>query len=216
VPEHPNATDADPRDHPTASTLAAFLDGELAPEERARVEAHLERCTACRRELADTVEVLGAAPAGPSVARVPVATRRRSRTSMLAIGAALAASIAGAAVLWRPPESTVPVETRTRDAGPSALDERTPRLAAVAPANGAERTSLRPDFVWRSAAANRYSFRLLTDDGTLVWSSETADTTVALPEDVRLERGRSYFWRVDALAAGIGASTHAQRFTVSP
>ena len=32
--------------------LSAWLDQELAPESRARVDRHLERCAGCRRELA--------------------------------------------------------------------------------------------------------------------------------------------------------------------
>lgn len=37
--------------HPTES-LSAYADGELPPEEARRVEAHLEQCTECGRELA--------------------------------------------------------------------------------------------------------------------------------------------------------------------
>lgn len=213
-----DAFGVEPFPHPSENVLAAFLDGEVGTDERARVEAHLERCPACRRALAETVEVLGAPSVGmSSVGTSLTTTRRRGRLPLLAIGMALAASIAGVVVLRRAPSSPTDIEGRTRNAAaPSGLDERIPQITVVAPANGAERVAEHPAFVWRSVAADRYGFRLLTDDGTAVWSSETADTTVVLPQDVRLERGRSYFWHVDALAAGIVARTRAQRFTVSP
>ncbi|HEX6048624.1 MAG TPA: zf-HC2 domain-containing protein [Gemmatimonadaceae bacterium] len=215
VREHSEAPGAEPPDHPSESVLAAFLDSELASEERGRIEAHLERCAACRGALADTIEVL-ASDAGGSQVLAPGITRRRRRLPMLAIGVALAASIAGVVVLRRSPPASADAEGRTRDAAPSALDERIPRLTAIAPADGAARVAERPAFVWSPTNADRYSFRLLTEDGTTVWSSETADTTLTLPVDVRLGRGTSYFWRVDALAAGIVASTPSQRFTVAP
>lgn len=46
--------------------LSAFLDGQLPPQERARVERHLQECTDCRAELASlrqTVELLHQVPA---------------------------------------------------------------------------------------------------------------------------------------------------------
>jgi hypothetical protein len=216
VSEHTDAIDAHPRDHPTESVLAAFLDGTLGAPERAGVEAHLECCTECRQALADAVEVLDASEVEPSAPSVPTSTRRRRRVPVLAIGMALAASIAGVAVLRRAPQSAGDVELGTRNATPSALDERIPLLPVIAPVNGAERVNEHPTFTWRSTRADRYSFRLLSEEGAVVWSRETTDTTIVLPADVRLERGRSYFWRVDALAAGIVASARAQRFTVSP
>jgi anti-sigma factor (TIGR02949 family) len=45
--------------------LSAWLDGELAPEARTRLDRHLERCADCRRELAQLAvldEALGALP----------------------------------------------------------------------------------------------------------------------------------------------------------
>ena len=214
--EHSDAIDADQRDHPSENVLAAFLDGTLGARERAGVEAHLERCIACRHALADTVEVLDASNVEPSARLMPTSTRRQRRVPLIAIGMALAASIAGVAVLRRAPQSIGDVESRTRNAAPTALDERIPPLPVIAPVNGAERVNEHPTFAWRSTRADRYSFKLLSEEGAAVWSSETTDTTVVLPADVRLDRGRSYFWRVDALAAGIVASARAQRFTVSP
>lgn len=221
----PNPSDAfgvEPTDHPSESTLAAFLDGELGTNERPQVEAHLEKCATCRRALADAVDVLGASTGAASTVEPALSTRRR-RVPMLAIGMVLAASVAGVMVLRRAPspladvdESSAEGEARLRDAAQPTLDERISQISVIAPPNGAERLGEHPSFAWRSAKADHYSFRLLTEDGTALWSNETADTTLTLPSHVRLERGRSYFWRVDALAAGIVASTRAQRFTVSP
>ena len=223
MPNPSNAFGVGPTDHPSESVLAAYLDDELAANERAQVEAHLEKCATCRRELSDTVEVLDVPTTGATSIAAPTSTRRRSRSPILAIGLALAASVAGVAVLRLTPpslgkadEHPASVEDRTRDAAQRALDERIPQLAVVAPAYDAKWLREHPGFVWRSHGAGRYSFRLLTEDGTALWSTETADTTATLPTHVRLERGQAYFWRVDALAAGIVASTRAQRFTVSP
>lgn len=38
-------------DHIEGVEISAFLDGALAPAERARADAHLSACAACRREL---------------------------------------------------------------------------------------------------------------------------------------------------------------------
>ncbi|MEA3459970.1 MAG: zf-HC2 domain-containing protein, partial [Chloroflexota bacterium] len=46
--------------------LSAYIDGELSPEERALVEAHLAECESCARNLRTlrrTVELLGELPA---------------------------------------------------------------------------------------------------------------------------------------------------------
>ncbi|HYS82289.1 MAG TPA: zf-HC2 domain-containing protein [Anaeromyxobacteraceae bacterium] len=52
-----------------ADELTAFLDGALAPDERARVEAHLGACAACRAErerLEKAVALLGRLPEAPA------------------------------------------------------------------------------------------------------------------------------------------------------
>jgi len=203
--------------HPPDSVLAAFLDGELTESERPHVEAHLEQCATCRRALADVVGVLdGPDEEDAKTIRPPRVRPRRRGVPSLIIGAAFAASIAGLVVMRRSPEPDQATEGRTRNAAPRTQDERIPELAAVTPLNGSARVGERPMFAWRSGGVDRYNFRLLAEDGVPVWSGQTSDTTITLPASVRLEPGRSYFWRVDAMAAGIVASTRAQRFTVSP
>jgi mycothiol system anti-sigma-R factor len=63
--------------------LSDYLDGELADEERARVEAHLRGCDGCARfggELRATVAALRAHLA--VAAEVPSALRERLRISL--------------------------------------------------------------------------------------------------------------------------------------
>ena len=209
--------EGEPSDHPSESVLAAYLDNELSDEERSRLELHLDQCIECRRALAETVAVLDSTLAGVSAVRPDVSAipPRRRQFRWVALGGALAASLAAVVVLRRPPGGTDDAAPRTRDAAPSVTDERLPRLIPLAPNDGATGVDEHPSFTWGSAGVDRYSFRLLAEDGVPIWSRETSDTVLALPSDVRLERGRSYFWRVDALSAGIVASTRAQRFTVS-
>lgn len=93
--------------------LGAYVLGALAPDERARLEAHLERCDACRAELADlaplpgllarldpdVVEV-GAPPPPPgptleeALARLGTRRRARRRTAGRLVAAAAAAVLA--------------------------------------------------------------------------------------------------------------------------
>ncbi|HUQ81408.1 MAG TPA: anti-sigma factor [Gemmatimonadaceae bacterium] len=207
----------EPFEHPPESVLAAYLDRELGNDERTQVEAHLDQCAECRRGLAETVDVLALSEeAGlPAKERASVVGRSR-RLAWLGTGMALAASIAAMVVLRRPAVPDGDIDARTRDAAATTIDGRMPRLAVVEPVAGSAGVAEQPTFTWHQADADRYSFRLLAEDGVPVWSRETPDTTVTLPSDVRLDRGRTYFWRVDALATGIVASTRAQRFTVSP
>jgi hypothetical protein len=207
--------------HPTDNVLAAYLDGRLVGDERPEVEAHLEQCAECRRAIADTAVVLDASDAGRGQ-RPPGALRsatrrnwRRSRITWAIGGAAVAASIAGITILRPTTRVPVDLESPTRRVAPS--NERIRDLIAIAPASDAVNVDPRTTFIWRTVdGADRYSFRLLGEDGATIWSRDVADTTVVIPADVVLERGRSYFWRVDAMSAGILASTPARRFTAAP
>jgi hypothetical protein len=131
------------------------------------------------------------------------------------VGLALAASVAGIVIL-RPSVPSTDVDSRTRDQRVGAADERIRQLAAIAPADGATQLAAHPTFVWASDSVDRYRFALLAEDGATIWSRELSDTALAIPADVTLDHGRSYFWRVDAMSAGIVASTRVRRFTVAP
>jgi hypothetical protein len=54
-------------------------------------------------------------------------------------------------------------------------------------------------FVWSSVpTAERYRLRLHRADGSVSWSAETTDSSVALADSVRLVPRETYFWRVEA------------------
>ena len=70
-------------------------------------------------------------------------------------------------------------------------------------------------FRWRSGGVDA-TYRLTVQDrsGGVVWDTTVADTAVALPRQLVLEKGQ-YFWSVDAqLADGGSAKAGAHQFTV--
>ncbi|MDE3192623.1 MAG: zf-HC2 domain-containing protein, partial [Chloroflexota bacterium] len=70
------------RDVHVDSDLSAYLDGELAPAERAPVDAHLASCARCRQRLGElraTAALIAALPTpSPSHSLVPVVAQRWS------------------------------------------------------------------------------------------------------------------------------------------
>jgi anti-sigma factor (TIGR02949 family) len=90
--------------------LSAWLDGELAEEERARVAAHVDSCAACRREADQFVALnaaLGhlAAPMPPGLAARVLARvqppRRRRWWQDLALAASLVIGLIAGGTLAR-------------------------------------------------------------------------------------------------------------------
>jgi hypothetical protein len=53
--------------HPTPLTLNEYVDGDIAPAERARLDRHLSECEACRALVADLTDLTRAAAALGSV-----------------------------------------------------------------------------------------------------------------------------------------------------
>ncbi len=187
--------------------LAAYLDGALAATERRIAEDHLAGCATCRDELVDISKLVA------DRSRV----RRWPRLGA-SVAAVAAAAIAFAVVgPWRaaPGPSTAPGD-RMRES--TVVDGASRRAVAVV--TPAEAETVRPDtlrFAWRAVAPNATYLLKLADETSVRWTIDTADTTVALPDSVHLERGRSYNWWVDALTAdGRVVSTGVRRFRTAP
>ena len=189
--------------HLSDAELAGYLDHDLSADERRRVETHIDECAACRREIVALLPITH-----PGEPRGSTIVYRPRRWWIPAAAAAVVAALA--------------LPRLTRDApGPDAPQRARPvmeaggrsGLAIVAPADDAT-VEGRVVFTWRSKNADAYRIAVLTEKGDPVWTSDTGDTTAALPDSVLLEPGHAYFWRVDAIGTGIAASTGAHRLQI--
>lgn len=197
-------------EHLGPNDLAGFLDRDLSAAERRRVEAHLDRCPECRHELAEVARVAETAQSGGGIARKAPARR----WVPLVLTGALAASLVGVALIRR---SQTPEDQRiAQPVRAPSLNEGRARIGMVSPGENATTPARGVSFTWRALVADFYRITILTDSGEPVWTLETPDTSVTLPTRFSLLPGRAYFWRVDAISAGITASTGSHRFQVSP
>lgn len=190
--------------HLTEHQVAGFLDHALPPDEHRVVEAHLEACADCRRELVTLSRALVGFPGG----------HRSPRLYRWLVPVALAAGIAALLVV---PRSWIGTGTGGAPAVRSpALDgEREARIPIVSPGDDVL-TNGPIVFRWRPVTADMYRVSLLADDGRPLWSGESPGTSLQLPDSVALQPGHAYFWRVDAIANGIVASTGVHRLTITP
>jgi hypothetical protein len=192
--------------HLTETELAAFLDGRVTPAERRRVEAHIDICDGCRRELVD----VGRAVVAPVV---QLKATSKPPTRRWWIPAAIAA---GVVALLVAPRATTRPPPRDRGArAPHFTDERLARIAIISPPDDVTVSAHRIVFTWHAFAADVYQLSLLSESGDPIWEKEITDTIVALPASVKVTAGTGYFWRVDAIANGIVATTNAHRLQIS-
>ena len=188
--------------HLKDDVLAAYLDRALPKAARRAADAHLAECQACRDELVATTALLESR----------AASRRWVRLG--APAAALAAAALAFMMLgpWRTTTAPgTPPGDRMRE---STLVGATPeRVATVSPVEGDTVPVERLPFVWRAVGSGGTYLLRLSDESAERWTIDTADTTVVLPDSVRLDAGRSYHWWVDAMTAdGRAVTTGVQRF----
>jgi hypothetical protein len=166
-------------------TIAALAEGTTGSESRAVVMQHLATCARCRLAVASVVRAL----ADPAVGReIPAVGPGRRRLLQIAIPAAAAAVIL-----------LLAMPSRQDDTAPS---HRAPTITAVASPALVSPVGIVADadaLRWhRVSGADRYRATLFDDAGAVVYETQTVDTTVVLPETLRLEAGRSYLWKVEA------------------
>jgi len=191
-------------EHLDGNLVAAYLERRLGPEDRVRVEMHLGDCPECREEIA-------------AVAATLRGILRRRRLLAAAPVVATAAVVILAVGIWtgrdRP---TMPADGLRN--GPSAEREGVERVQAWYPAAEATvpRSGLR--FAWQSDSTGAlYNFTVTDSSGLPVFRARTSDTTLALPDSVRLVPGSSYHWWVDVLLPdGRVSTTGLRRFEILP
>ena len=164
--------------HHDAMDVAAYTDGTMSPRARAKFESHLADCDLCRREVMEVAAIQR---------KAPVARRRRL---LLPLGALAAAATLLFVLLPARPFSTPDENHRdpafTVTVAPVAIEP----FGQVAEVD-AMRWSSVPE-------ATRYHVRLFDAKGSVVWEGEATDTSVLLPNAVRLVPEEKYFWSVRA------------------
>lgn len=200
---HGRPTEADGLLHLSDAELAGYLDHALSADERRRVETHIDACPGCRREVVALLPIThpGESPDNRAV-------HRPRRWWMAAAAAAVIAALVLPRLTRTAPGPDVPQRAR-----PVTEAGGRPHLATVAPADDATVRG-RIVFTWRSTSADFYRVDVLTTSGDPVWTTDTGDTTVTLPDSVALQAGQPYFWRVEAIGNGISAASGVHRLQI--
>jgi anti-sigma factor RsiW len=195
----------DAREHLTEALVAAWLDGELGGDERARVAAHLADCDICREEIVSVRRLLG----HDLVEESPAGRRRPVRY--------LAAVAAAAAAVWFLLVPTMQGPDSRLRSGPGSEAGAVAAIRILGPVGDAVRAD-EASFTWRRAGRDaQYTLTLTDAAGAVLWRVSTPDTAVVLPDDVPLEAARDYYWTVDALLAdGETATSGLQGFETAP
>ena len=188
-------------EHMSDRDIAAYIDGAMSAEERARADRHLSMCDECRLE---TITASDAVAAAPSI-------KPRSRSASLWLGVAAAAGLAVVAAstlsrnaadrgIVRADSATVPINRAT--------------VTVVTPSDGAS-VARGERLVWRSLGADA-TYRLTIADHSAqpVYSATVQDTSAVLPSPIAAP-GKKFFWYVDAIGSdGLTASSGLKSFTV--
>lgn len=170
--------------HLSERQVAAFIDGRLAPAERAIAESHLAECDSCRSEFRDAARL---------VASLPEPRRQARAWRWVGVAAAAAALLIVLLPRARTPfDSGDPVERR-------ATADMAAAVTVVQPREGAVVESDRVEFIWRRDDDASYRLTVTDSAGGTIWSTTTADTTLVVPPDLRLPTGGLLHWYVDAL-----------------
>ena len=187
--------------HLSAEQLAAYLDGRLTGSERERVVRHFAVCGRCREELTERRELL---------------TGARPRYRHWVAAAAVAAAILLVVAIPRMTGSVAEEEAGRVRAEPGRLPSGGNLIAVVSPVDQAPVPEGAVKLSWRSAGEGAtYSITVQDSSSNEVWKrTSMTDTSVTMPDSI-VQRGRYYFWSVDArLGDGNTAGTGAYRFIV--
>jgi len=183
--------------HLAPDRIAAYLAQELSPDELRSAQQHMLECQDCRQDMVEASQLAG---------------NGRSRRWLAIFVPVAAAAIALLVVFSGQGADAGSPITR----GPDGEGVR--QFGAVSPSLGASVAGDSVIFVWRSEGSRAHYAMTVTDEnGDVVWTIGTSDTTVVPPRGVGLTAGRSYFWYVDALLEGARSSTTGvQEFSIRP
>ena len=194
-------TGGDFSEHRTPEEIAAYLCDELVAADRERFQAHLATCRECRHEVTSAQRLTLSRP------------RQRGRSLALAAAVLLMAVLLTRSMSDTGSRPQPDVQRRS-----SAASARAQGIEVVSPGDGETAASSPVLFTWRGRPGSfMYRLTLSTDDGRTLWTHDTRDSSLVLPPDVVLDRGRRYLWYVDALGPDARSLTSGvQRFSTPP
>jgi hypothetical protein len=169
--------------------LAAYLDGTVSSEERARIEATLAEDPELRRELVEAASLVATAP---GTAGVVVPASRSWKRFGVAVGVAAALILALLPSLTAVNRTRAPLERRT-----TADDAGT--IAVIEPLSASEVSASNLTFSWHAVGGASYRVTLVDSAGATVWGTSVGSASVVVPSSIKLTRGGHYYWYVDAL-----------------
>lgn len=174
-----------------ALVIADFVEGRLDTDDRERVVDHLLSCARCRSVVSATSRLAAEALVTDQLP----APRRRW---LIPLGLAAAAALVFL-VLPRggdhgsPPILREPTDARNR---PASKQGGIHAPLPIAPRDSVAQVDR---LLWEGMpGVERYRVRLYNDEGDVLWTAETTDTVVMLPDSTALSPGATYFWKVEA------------------
>jgi len=168
--------------HLEVEQVVGFIEGRLEASERTRVEAHLADCADCTSEIVSARRL----------AR-PAAHPKRRLAGIVSAAAAAGLLLA----VWTGYGGL-------RRGGAELRDLPSPSLESPTPIAPSATVTVPVTFRWSpTAGADRYRLSLFDAEGSVLWESEVAGSTAALPDTVRLMPQTPYLWQVEA-RTGVG------------
>ena len=213
---------------PDDATLAAYVDGATAEEEKEVLLSHLANCDACTVRVGFLVRLrredkhLPAVPAALLTKvrnLVPLrAPKMPTRWWWASAALATAAMIAFAVIILPPAHAPVPVKAKPEvaEVHPESVlppisplhqvpDTAVRKLAPpslpsiLSPSPNAELSTGSQVVRWASYPGSLYyDIRLAGQDGDLLWQQRVNGTQVTLPASLKLDKGKTYFLWVRA------------------
>ena len=173
--------------------IAELVEGTGDEVRRAPLLAHVAACAACRAAVASLSRLLAEPAVRSEAARIAVRPWRARGRRLAGLGGAALAAAAVLLLLVSGPWRT------DRPAAPDLRELTVTLSVPPAPVTPAGPVETRPLFVWTSVPrASRFHLTLFDARGSIVWETETADTSVVVPDSIVLTAGAPYLWQVRA------------------
>lgn len=183
--------------HPAPERIADLVQGKAREPDRLELLDHVMQCAQCRSEL-DLLRTASEGARAADTARFPM------RWTMFAAAAVLLIGVTAIALLQTRPAATADVYRGRR-----------PAMALVQPSAG-ETVGQPVHLAWHGITeARNYHVELLSARGDMIAAWNTSDSTLAIPDSIRLDASQSYdVWIRATLADRTEVSSPIVRFSV--